>query len=939
MKRIVTIGLIALTVVANAQYQKQVNHFSMPNGVTEADYMAKTVVVKFNEAQRVYCSENDVVIQSFNNYISGLGLVNLKKKFRRAEKPLVEFNKYGMKLADLSLIYEFEYTSSIELEKVISHLYSMGIIEYAQPNYVYHLSYSPNDPEIATQTHLSKINAYNAWDINKGDTSVVIGIVDTGWDNDHEDLQDELKHNYDDPINGVDDDNVGYIDNYNGWDMYGEDNDPQAAGSQHGVHVAGCASPSTDNGLGVSGPGFNTMLLPLKAGDGTTVDYGYEGITYCADQGVDVINCSWGGPGGGQLGQDVVTYATINKDALVVAAAGNDNSSDDQYPSSFEYVLSVAATELTDLKSGYSNYGYTVDVCAPGTIWATYDGGGYGSMSGTSMASPVVAGAAALVKSQHSWLNALQIGEVLKVTADDIYSLNGGYIDMLGTGRINLANALGAVSQPSIDMNNKNVTDNGDEAFVIGDILFLSGTFINYLAPSGNLTATISTVSPYMNIMNNTYVIGTLGMMGTADNSIAPFTAEILPGTPLNSAVVFQIDITDGTTTWIEYMTVTVNVDYINIDINDVATSITSKGMIGYNLDNQAEGLGFTYMNSSSILWDAALMIGTSDGRVMDMVRGASGTSDQDFTPYTNVSKLVSPVFSEFDVEGVFDDSGAAADQLGIQIDHKAFAWTTAGHTKYIIVEYTIENQSGSVLPDLYAGIYGDWDIADAGANACATSSSRFLGYIYDVGFAGVYAGVQVLTDGGFNHHAMFNNGNDGGGINPNDNYDSGDKYTTLSTAVSGAGGISGADVSNVVSTGPSTLASGDSVTVAFALIAGDDLADLEASADSAYAQYNGVLLEGTGIEAIHNNDVAQLTIYPNPSNGITNVSFYNDADQNVRLTVYDVTGTKVKALVNTTLDEGNYSYSFDLSDLEAGVYFYELNIGVKTAAKKLTLY
>jgi len=99
--------------------------------------------------------------------------------------------------------------------------------------------------------------------------------------------------------------------------------------------------------------------------------------------------------------------------------------------------------------------------------------------------------------------------------------------------------------------------------------LFKGGPpFINYLAPSGNLTATISTVSPYMNIMNNTYVIGTLGMMGTADNSIAPFTAEILPGTPLNSAVVFQIDITDGTTTWIEYMTVTVNVDYINIDIN-----------------------------------------------------------------------------------------------------------------------------------------------------------------------------------------------------------------------------------------------------------------------------------------------------------------------------------------------------------------------------------
>ncbi len=136
-----------------------------------------------------------------------------------------------------------------------------------------------------------------------------------------------------------------------------------------------------------------------------------------------------------------------------------------------------------------------------------------------------------------------------------------------------------------------------------------------------------------MNIINDSYGIGVLGMMSTASNAALPFTAEILPGTPLNTPVVFQIDITDGTTTWTEFMNVTVNVDYINIDINDVATTITSKGMIGYNLDGQAEGLGFTYMNSASILWDAALMVGTSDGRVVDMVRGASGTSDQDFTP------------------------------------------------------------------------------------------------------------------------------------------------------------------------------------------------------------------------------------------------------------------------------------------------------------------
>ena len=933
MKKIFTIGLLVITVLASAQYQKQPNRFTMPKGVVESDYMAKTVVVKFKESQRIYCSETDVAIQEFTNYINGLGLVNLKKKFKRTTKPEMEFNKYGMKLADLSLIYEFKYSSSINLLKVINHLYSFGIIEYAEPNYVYHFSYSPNDPELGTQSHLSKINAYNAWNINKGDTNVVIGIVDSGWDNDHEDLQDELKHNYNDPINGVDDDNDGYIDNFNGWNMFDDTNNPQAtAGAQHGVHVSGCASPSTDNGLGVAGPGFDCMLLPFKAGGGQTIAFGYEGIVYCADQGVDVINCSWGGPGGGQSGQDAISYATINKDALVVCAAGNDNDQDNNFPSGFDYALSVAATELSDVKSSYSSYGYTVDVCAPGSIWATYDGGGYGSMTGTSMASPVAAGSAALVKSQNSWMNALQVGEQLKITADDIYAINSGYIDMLGSGRINLANALGPVTQPAIDMSNKVVTDNVDDAFVIGDVLSLSGTFINYLAPSGNLTATISTASPYMNIINDTYVIGPLGMMASVDNGISPFTAEILSGTPLNEPILFQIDITDGTYSWVEYINVTVNVDYINIDINDVATSITSKGMIGYNLDSQAEGIGFTYMQGISILWDAAFMVGVP-GKVVDMVRGASGTSDQDFTPYTNVSKLVTPVVSEFDVEGVFNDVNATADKLNIEVGHKAFAWTTQGHQKYIIVEYTVRNQSGAALSDMYAGIYGDWDVADAANNNCATSASRQMGYTYDLSVGGVYAGVQLLTDDGFIHHAMLNNSPPG--INPNTSYTSAQKYTSMSTSVASVGGE---DVSNVVSTGPFNLADGDSVTVAFALIAGDDLADLESSADSAYAQYNDKTLPATGVETIAGNS-AKLDVYPNPSNGRTNVSFYNVKNQHVDLSVYDVTGKIVKSLIAESLVQGNHNFSFDLSKLDSGVYFYEFNTGGQIATKKVMLY
>ena len=937
MKKVVTIFLLIISVGALAQSKK----FTMPQGINQVDFSPKTVVVKFNESQRKYCNKNNVAIPTFNNFLKEIEVISIKKKFKNLEKPKSKSDRYGFKMADLSLIYEFEYASSVSLEKVINYLYSLNIIEYAQPHYVYQISYTPNDPSIGAQNHLSIINAYSAWNVNKGDTAIVVGIVDTGWDSDHEDLQSELKHNYNDPINGFDDDNDGYIDNFNGWDLYDNDNDPEVTAVDHGVHVSGCASASTDNNLGVASPGFNTKLLPVKAGAGLTISYGYEGITYCADHGASVINCSWAGTYGGPLGQDVITYATINKSSLVVAAAGNNNSSVDYFPAAYQYVFSVAATDGVDVKADYSNYSYSVDISAPGDILSTLGNGGYGIKSGTSLASPVVAGSVALVLSEQTNLTALQVGELLKATSDEISSLNASYVDMLGAGRINLGEAMNPVTVSSVDMVDKNITDNADDIFVVGDQLSLSGNFVNYLATTGNLVATISSASPYVNITNNTYAIGVLTMMGVSSNLATPFTADILVGTPLNSPVLFRIDITDGASSWVEYMEVVVNVDYINIEINDVATSITSKGMIGYNVDDQSEGIGFTYLGGNSILWNGSFMLGVSDGRVVDRIIGASGSSGQDFKSYLNVNELGTPVVSEFDVQGVFNDSGATADFIGIEVEHKAFAWTTQGHSKYIIAEYTIKNTSGSELSDMYAGIYCDWDISSdgfGGSDICGTSFSRNLGYVYDPSSGGVYAGIQVLSNNGFRHHAMYKNSADGGGINPNNSYTSAEKYTSLSAYSFNTGGTSGADVSHVVSAGPFTLADGDSVTVAFALLAGDNLADLEAITDSAYMQYNDTTIPNVGVnEAI--TRAMQLDIYPNPTSGMVTVSFYNNANQIVRLTIYDITGKVARNLINKFTDKGNYNYTFDLSLLDAGIYFYELNTGSNISTKKVTLY
>ncbi len=307
-------------------------------------------------------------------------------------------------------------------------------------------NFIPNDPSANStsattgqNSFFTRIRAYAAWDLalggSQGSSSIVIGIVDSGTDTDHPDLVTQFKQNTADPIDGIDNDLDGYIDNYTGYDLAGADynnivgdNNPNIFGNNnnHGSHVSGCASAATNNSIGVAGIGFNCKLLPVKcsadndtraSGSGYIIS-GYEGIAYAADHGAKIINCSWGGSGGGAYGQSIVDYATINKNCLVVASAGNSNLDEQNYPGSFNYVLSVAATNSNnDGKATFSTYNYDVDISTPGVnIYTTLYNNSYGQMSGTSMASPITAGGAGLVQSKFNYTNALQIGQRLKNT-------------------------------------------------------------------------------------------------------------------------------------------------------------------------------------------------------------------------------------------------------------------------------------------------------------------------------------------------------------------------------------------------------------------------------------------------------------------------------------------------------------------------------------------
>ena len=833
-------------------------YFSFPERIHEGDYQEKTVVLKVKPKYSSLCS-----LTSLNNYLIKIGGLPIKRKFPHAQKPERELNPQGLKYSDLTRIYQFNYSGSEDLETVINTIYSMNIVEYAEPNYIMKPFFTANDANLGQQYHINKIKANLAWDVNKGDTNIVIGIVDSEIQYDHPDLAPNLKYNYSDPIDGQDNDGDGYVDNFRGYDLGEGDNDTKSTSNIHGSHVTGCADAATNNGIGVAAPGFNCKFLPVKiANSSGSLIAGYEGIQYAADHGVKIINCSWGSAGGGQAGQDVIDYVTINKDVLVVAAAGNDGTEVELFPGAYNYVLSVAASTSADKRASFSSYGTWVDVSAPGeNIYATYPTNTYSLLSGTSMASPVTAGSAALVKSQFPFLNALQVGEQLRVTCDPMPSEPQYTAGKMGKGRINLFAGVSGLSSPSIVMTQKNITDNGDDAFIAGDTLDITATFINYLLASGNITATLTTTTgSYITVVDGSTSLGSIAMMGSANNNADPYRVVIKQGTPVNAIASFVINLTDGTYSTKAYISFTVNVDYINIAINEVATSITSKSLIGFNdFSTQLEGLGFRYMpgDGENLLFDGGLMVGVS-GKVSDNVRSSPNPNDADFVSVNRVTKVM-PIVSEFDVKGIFNDAGAGAGNLPVRVFHKAYAWNKPGHRRYVMVEYSIKNTGTSPLNSLWAGIYTDWDIIMGNPsggfnnNKAATDMTRKFGYTYNLEQGGFHAGVQLLTTttAGFNHYAMDHNST-GGSVNPNTSYNTADKFTTLSTMRASAGAPN--DVSSVVSGGPFNIAAGDSITIAFAILAGDDLADMQKTADSACANYPFSLIASTTSPACGNN-------------------------------------------------------------------------------------
>jgi serine protease len=873
--------------------------------------LPNTVIFKLKEKFRTKSTNDKIDLPQFNQILTEVGVANLEKMFPSKIKE----EKAGN--IDLSLIYELTYANSFSVYDVIRKLNKLGIADYVEPYYLPKPFYTPNDTIFPNQYFLNLIQAESAWNITQGDTNVVIGITDTGWDPTHPDLLGNVKINYGDPVNGSDDDGDGYIDNYLGWDLGMDDNNALWESTSHGVNVTGLSAAVTDNVTGISSAGFNCKFLPIKISNSAgQLTEAYQGIVYAADHGCFVINCSWGSYVPSQFSQNIIDYATINMGSLVVGAVGNDNGETVFYPAGYKGVLSVAASEQSDLKKNNSNYGYYVDVSAPGeAMWTTGANGGYSTNGGTSMAAPVVSGGAALLKSQFPSYNNYQIAALIQATADDLNALNPSYLDKLGSGRLNLFNGVSAGSVQFLDLTKQITTDNNDNIFVFGDTLYIEGFFQNYLDFISGLTVTITSTSPYVNVIDGMANLPNMNTLTTASNSLDKFVVEVLNGAPFNELVTFKAVITNGTFTNNEYFTVILNPDYINLDENLVATTITSNGKIGFNDISNSVGLGFTY-SGEQILYEAGLMIGDATTRVADVVRGGAG-QDQDFSSQQNVA-YNPPFVSALDLYGVLDDSPLGS-PMDIRIEQFSYTYQNAPDDKYVIVMYDIENTGLTTLSNLYAGIFADWDIVDYTINKAAYDATRKMGYAYSMTNDTIYAAIKLLSSGIGLNYSLDLDGSGGIDVN-NGGFITSEKYGTLSTNRASSGGAGGADIAHVVATGNFSLNPGEHELIGFAIIAGDSLQDIQASADAAQNSYDSDPL------SIAENNENDFSIYPNPTTGELTVF----SDEVVELIIIrNVLGEKVEEFTSSKIDISSYPN---------GVYFVEVITEKLKIVKKVIL-
>ncbi len=836
---------------------------SFTNSKFADPYMGGILHFKVKEVLREQANETGISNVAFENFLAANPEVQLKKRFPGKKKPTKSHTESGERFADLSLLYSLTFNPGIDPLKYIEFLKKTGISDIIEPQFLPQLTYVPTDESVGVQYALQKIQAFAGWDVHRGDTNTVIGITDTGCDPLHPDITGNIARNWADPVNGIDDDNDGYVDNFIGWDTGNNDNDPTSDGNFHGQHVTGLSSAQTDNDLGIAGTGFNCRFIHVKiANTGGSLSGAYEGLVYAADHGCKIVNCSWGGLQFSEINAEIVRYAAINQNCLVTCGAGNNNNDLPFYPAAYEYAFSVGSTNASDFKANFSNFGYTIDLVAPGDyVLSTWSGNSYLVSGGTSMSSPIVAGCAGIVQSAFPTLNSRQIAERIKLFSDTVDQLpfNSAWETRLGEGRLNLFKSLTETGVPAPVMHDIIITDSGNGQFLPGDTIFISGFITNYLFPANSVVLRNFSLDNYLQPLQNDISLGSLNTLQTYDVTPGLLRFIIAENCPLNQQAVIRLEFESDGQLRNQYISVSLHADFVNVSWNDISTSIGSKSLSAVTGNGYLKELGFQYNGNEDLLYECGLMIGFNDTNVSDNVRSTAG-NDSDFSILERITQVPPFEGSSVQYSGAFQSD---LSEFPVRVNQRVIADSSAQNRKFVILEYNIINTGMQQYSGMVAGIFADWDLINAGQNGCGYDPSTRVGYVNTLPDT-LLGGVQLLNFGAANFYAGDNVPGGNGGVNLYDGFSSAEKNQVMrNVRLTTGAGNNGTDAIMVLSTPMFDLAVADTQTVAFALLAGNSVSEMLEIGENAEAYY---LNQGIPLSE-KSPTTKRPIVFPNPAN------------------------------------------------------------------------
>ncbi len=650
---------------------------------------------------------------------------SLYYKNRKIDSRLEKSSYDKLISTELNLLKTFmvEVPDGIEPEEYIEKLkYNHPNLEYAEVIPVPDICgmYIPNDPKALEQRLAKRLQVFEAFDVYKGDTNIVIGISDSGVFQQHEDLFDNIKINYGEiPDDLIDNDNNGFVDDYMGVNLTYH-LDGTSPGSTHntveghGTGVAGIAAAVTDNEIGIFGLGFKTKFFPIKAMSENSkgMVFGFQSIIYAADNGIDVLNLSWGGRTFSETNQSIIDYA-VARNVIIVAAAGNNGNTDAFYPAAYKGVMGVGVTDTNDIVIPMASYGAHCDIMAPGqNASATGHLGNYGEFCCSSGAAPIVAAQLALIKGLHPNLTNLQAIEFARLCSDNIEYGNRESVRKLIPQRVNFLKSVTTdpFSIPAIrpiDYYFEVEHRPEKKRFSIDDTILFKILYQNYLGDARNIEFTLSTAGDSLNsiVILDTFLIHNEAKSGEEFYAgDFRFTIEKFnPETPF-----FRVDIKADNYKDYFLIPYTPYQNYTVFENDKILLSCSDNGRIAYSdppFNNR--GKGMKLKGTNSLLYEGGFLACEDTSKLVTQVRREKNKAYSDFAS-------IKPYIYPDENLAIFDDSFAPLEErIGLEIE--SIVEVSPIHLPCVRFYIKLKNKSGRELKDISAGYFYDWDIGISG--------------------------------------------------------------------------------------------------------------------------------------------------------------------------------------------------------------------------------